>query len=215
MYSEISLDAWPGKVMFEHFNALDMPFFALTAPLDVSRLLPWSKEKGVSFFSLCLYGITHGVNAVEAFRYRTLADGRVVLHDTVETGYIIALPDTRITALHAPLHTDFSQFCAEQKHREAQALQCEPHFPAREDRGVVFHSCIPWMSFTECTHPVNTGTRYDSIPRLTTGRHARQHDGSVTMPFNMHMHHGFVDGRAAAALVDAIETVWRDLLQRG
>ncbi len=215
MYTKIDMETWHGASMYAHFNAMDMPFYSITATLDVSGILALSQRCHCSFFSLCLYGIQHGINAVEAFRCRTLPDGSVVCYDYVETVYLILLEQGELTSVRAPFQTDITAFMAEQHTREQEARARAAAFGASycpaDERGVIFYSSIPWFSFTSMSHPLNGGSRYDSIPRLTTGKYTLQADGTAVMPVNVHMHHGFVGGVHVAQLLAAIHAAWQAL----
>lgn len=214
MFTEIDPRTWPGEAMYRQFSAMGIPYFSVTTTVDVTALVHLGKERDLSFFSLCLYGIVHGLNATEAFRYRVLPDGRVILHHTVETMYILLRADKTITAVSAPLLPDFDEFRLEQRRREELAAHAPPNFYAGEDRKVAFFSSVPWLAFTSLTHPCQIGAKYDSIPRLTIGRYTRHPDGRITMPLDLHMHHGFVDGYQIHALLTNVQALWDGLRQK-
>lgn len=213
MYREINKNHWLGTSMYELYNTLDMPFYSITVRLDMTRPAAFARKRHLSLFSLCLYGLAGAVNSVEAFRYRRLADGRVVLHDAVDLSYIILLNDKRISAVMAPRIRDFMAFHQERKLREARARMQEPVFYMNEERDLAFYSSVPWLDFTAGTQPMNTGQGYDSIPRFTTGRCTVHADGTASMPLDMHMHHGFVDGAAAGDLITALQRTWGELME--
>ncbi len=212
MFTEIDLDTWPGGAMYRHFGAFDIPYFSVSTEIEVSAPVEAASRRGWSFFSLCLFGIVQALDAVEAFRCRVLADGRVVRHQTVETRYIIPRPDRTLTSATAPFEDDFDAFCLEQKRRERLAREAPPAYYTEEERGVVFLSCVPWMPLTAVTHPCDIGAKYDSIPRLTLSRYTRHPNGRVTMPFDLHLHHGFVDGYQVAIFLEAVRSAWDGLL---
>ena len=54
----IDPENWNGKVMFERFAGMDMPFFSMTTQLDASGLLERSKAENRSFFSLSLFAVS-------------------------------------------------------------------------------------------------------------------------------------------------------------
>ena len=68
-----------------------------------------------------------------------------------------------------------------------------PEFYNGPERDVIYVSCMPWLAFTSGSHPCSLGGGYDSIPRITFGKYDRQ-EARTTMPFDVHSHHGFVDG---------------------
>ena len=92
----IDPENWNGKVMFERFADMDMPFFSMTTQLDASGLLERSKAENRSFFSLSLFAVSRAMNSVEAMRYRLLEDGQIVLYDTIDPVYVAMRDDGTI-----------------------------------------------------------------------------------------------------------------------
>ncbi|MDD3114822.1 MAG: CatA-like O-acetyltransferase [Anaerovibrio sp.] len=213
MFLEMQKETWAGYPMYQQFGTMDIPFYSVTVMLEVTELLRVSQVREISFSTLCLYSVAQAVNSVEGFRYRVLEDGRVVLHDLVRLAYVIRMPDGRITGVEAHPYKDFERFCREQREREQEAAANGPQFYRGSDRGVFFFSNVPWLSFTSGSQPVNIGRRYDSIPRLTIGKYVIDAGGRALLPFNMHMHHGFVDGFSAGDLVQAVQNIWSEFCE--
>ncbi len=190
----IDVKTWTGRSLFEQFGGLDIPFFSVTAQHDVTRLLRLSESRKISFFSLCLYAVTRAVNRVEAFRCRVLAGGEVVLHDRIDAVYLALRTDRAVTAVRVPYREDFGAFHEARQEAERDVLaRKHPEFYNGPERDVIYVSCMPWLAFTSGSHPCSLGGGYDSIPRITFGKYDRQ-EARTTMPFDVHSHHGFVDG---------------------
>ncbi len=190
----IDVKTWTGRSLFEQFGGLDIPFFSVTTQHDVTRLLRLSESRKIAFFSLCLYAVTRAVNRVEAFRFRALAGGEVVLHDRIDAVYLALRADRAITAVRVPYAEDFETFREARREAERAALaKKRPEFYDGPERDVIYVSCMPWLAFTSGSHPCSLGRDYDSIPRITFGKYDRQ-ETRTTMPFDVHSHHGFVDG---------------------
>ena len=85
---EIDIETWPRREHFRFFMRMDYPQYNLCFDVDVSRLVPLCRERGLSFYYALLYYSTLAANAVEAFRYRVRGD-KVVCQFTLD---LAALP---------------------------------------------------------------------------------------------------------------------------
>jgi len=63
----------------------------------------------------------------------------------------------------------------------------------RDAKDQVFVTCIPWLDFTAIQHPTAVLAQPD-IPSLAWGRFRDGPGGTLTLPFSVQAHHGFVDG---------------------
>ncbi len=84
MIERIDLESGSGRGMFRQFSAMDGPYFSVAMQYDATALIEKAKALNASFFSMCLFAVTHALNDVEAFRYRVLANGDIVLHDKID-----------------------------------------------------------------------------------------------------------------------------------
>lgn len=213
----INRDTWKGNFLFRNFADMDMPYFSVTVPLDVTDITCFAKERQFSLFSVHLYSLARALNSRqggEAFRYRIIEDGAVILHETIDTSYLILREDKNISALFAPQYDDFLQFHAQRKILEAAArLQAEPSFCTRPQNGLVYFSYTPWQNFSAIEPPCNIGARYDAIPRFTMGANEAHYDGRITLPFNIHAHHGFVDAYRVHTFIEAMQAEWQELMR--
>ena len=68
---------------------------------------------------------------------------------------------------------------------------------------VIRYSALPWFSFSEMKHAgsIRTG---DSVPRISTGK-LTQENGRYNLPLSITVHHGLMDGRNVAELLQKIE----------
>lgn len=201
----IDLESWSGRGMFRQFSTMDCPYFSVTMQYDATDLIEKAKALNASFFSMCLFAVTHALNDVEAFRYRVLANGDIVLHDKIDPVYLALREDKAITALKVPFRIDREAFEAARKAEEARTLALpEPWFYKGEERDVFFLSAVPWFTFTGMSHPIDLKEKYDSIVRMTLGKYEWR-DGKAMMPVDIHAHHGFVDGYRLALFLQALD----------
>lgn len=51
----LDLESWNRKELFYFFREYEQPFFNICAPVDVTLLVKFTKERDISFFKASLY----------------------------------------------------------------------------------------------------------------------------------------------------------------
>ena len=204
---KIEIKGWKREKHFSFFNQLDYPHFNITAMLEVSRLMTYCKEEGVSFFKAVLYCSSKAANAVPEFRQR-IRGKEVVEHEWVHPSYTSMTQAEVFSFTDVLFHPDpkiFSQRCAEQEAavKQEATLEDDPH---RDD--YLFVSTIPWVHFTSFVHPVHI-SGVDSVPRLTWGKFKKQ-GTDILMPFSAQAHHALVDGMHTGQFFERMEAYCQD-----
>ena len=87
----INLETWERREAYAFFSQIDYPFYAVTIPVDVTRVKEASKKRGLSFYHLMVWLCTKAVNSVEAFRLRVRGEN-VVLLDRTEPSFTTLSP---------------------------------------------------------------------------------------------------------------------------
>ena len=152
----IDMDAYPRKSHFEYFNSLAYPYVGLTANVDVTNVLRFAKEKGGSSFLAVLYVAVQAANEVPQLRQR-IEDGRIVEFDYCNIGYTVAMPDNTFCNCYTECRMPIEEFFVDAKKRQEEA-KLHPGFvnPDEDETGLIFASCVPWVSFTQCVQPAPT-----------------------------------------------------------
>jgi len=57
---------------------------------------------------------------------------------------------------------------------------------------VIYHTTLPWMSFTSFAHARNKG-RGESIPRIVFGKF-EEDNSRLMLPLSVEVHHALMDG---------------------
>jgi chloramphenicol O-acetyltransferase type A len=160
--------------------------------VDVTPLLALARERGLSFFVTYHFLSTKTANEVEPFRYRLRGD-RVLVHERLDAGAILLLPDESFTFVYFDFEEDFRSFHARAKASVERARLEPPHLDARADRDdLIYHSVVPWVSFTSISH-ARDSRRQSGIPKIAFGKYAEA-GGRVLMPVSVEVHHALMDG---------------------
>ena len=205
---EIDIESWPRREHYRFFMGLDYPQYNLCFDVDVSKLVPFCRERGLSFYYALLYCSTLAANAVEAFRYRARGD-KVVLHDGLHPSFTDMSKDSdlfRIVTVEMPETLEaFVERAAARSSEQVHPFDFTG-FEGRDD--LIYYTSIPWVSFTQLNHTI-THDREDSVPRLSWGKY-REEGGPgccrFVLPYSVQVHHAFVDGLHIARFKDTLES---------
>lgn len=192
----LDLDSWSRREHFSFFRGFDLPFWNVTAEVDVTDLHARSnRPEGPSFTIAAFYLSLRAVNEVEAMRMRIRpgADGDdVVVLPRVHGGTTVLRDDDTFGFGYFDFDPGFEAFAADAARAIEAAKQGREFLPGDRRDDLVYYSVLPWISFTSFQHARKLGTD-DSVPRIVFGRH-RDQEGRRTMPVSVEAHHALVDG---------------------
>lgn len=183
---------------FELFNGMDSPLLNLTFNLTVPNFLPFCKSEGHPPFHFFLYVVLKSFMKIENFRYR-IYQGKVILIDRIIPSYTVMNQDNVLNFTRFEYSDDLRTFIErslESKNisSNSRALLHEASsYTEREIKDYCFITSLPWLDFTSIQHPVSRFKSAD-IPSIAWGKFKPNDDGTLTMPFSVQAHHGFVDG---------------------
>jgi chloramphenicol O-acetyltransferase type A len=188
----IDTETWSRRHLFRLFKDYDAPSFNVCAELDATRLLDFARPRKLSLFVAYHFLSAKTCNELEPFRYR-LRGERVLVHERVDAGAVLLLPDESFTFVYFDFTEDFAAFHASAKATIERARAEAPPPDAREDRDdLIYHSVIPWVSFTSISH-ARDSRRRNGIPKISFGKY-RDVGGRVSMPVSVEVDHALMDG---------------------
>ncbi|HET9479331.1 MAG TPA: chloramphenicol acetyltransferase [Pyrinomonadaceae bacterium] len=199
----LDLDTWPRRELFEFYRDFDKPYFNICTRLDVTNLLKeLHHHPSVSVALTYHYFALKAANEIEQFRYR-LRNGRVLVHDVINGGTTLMLPNETFTLVYFDYADTFAQFIGPAQ-RAVEEAKNDPAFRPRHDDDARIHcTTLPWISFTSFSHARNW-RREDSVPKISFGKFT-QENGRTLMPFSVEVHHALVDGLHVGRYVARIE----------
>lgn len=189
---EIDLENWPRKAHYEHFVHMSYPHFSVTADLDVSNFVAFTKANKLSFFRTMLYLTTRVANEFEPFRLRSI-EGRVYVYDSVHPSFTHLLRDDLYSYVRIPYNENYKQFITDiETYIEAHLGEVDV-----EDRTdineLIFVTSLPWLKFNDIQHPIGMNP-VDSIPRICWGKYEEDYKGRLMMPLSVQANHALMDG---------------------
>lgn len=203
MPTYIDLETWPRREVFEFYRNFDKPYFNVCTRLDVTNLVNEMKHHaGVSMFLTYHYFALKAANEIEQFRYR-LRDGRVLVHEVINGGTTLMLPNETFTLVYFDYAKTFAEFIGPAQQAVEETRKAGGFHPRHEDDARIHCTTLPWIAFTSFSHARNW-RREDSVPKISFGKFTKENE-STLMPFSVEVHHALVDGLHVGRYIARIE----------
>ena len=199
----LDLETWPRRDLFEFFRGYQNPYFNICTQLDITRLVAVLRDRpGVSVSLAYHYFALRIANEIEPFHYRLEGDDRVVIHEVINGGTTVLLPNETFTYAYFEYHEDFQQFNTEAGAAIAK-VRAEGSLKPTMRYDLIYFTALPWVSFTSFAHARTPG-RGESIPRIAFGKFLRDGD-RIHLPISVEVHHALMDGLHVGRFFMALE----------
>lgn len=196
-YHEIDMATWKRKETFAFFEAFDNPSVDVTVRIDATNIYRCAKERGQSFFLLCLYAISCAVNEVPEMR-RRIVGGKVLEFARIDIMTpVMTLDETyqQVWCTHMP---DFASFAAAAAPHIAAGKRGMSNVAASHGEDYISASVNPWYHFSGMRQ---ADLKFkQSVPVLTWGKMV-----DSVIPVACRFHHGLLDGLHIGRFFSAIE----------
>jgi len=188
----LDLETWPRRDLFEFFRGYQNPYFNICTQLDITRLMAFLRDRpGVSVSLAYHYFALRIANAIEPFHYRLEGDDSVIIHEVINGGTTVLLPNETFTYAYFDYHEDFHQFTTEAG-AAIERVRAEGSLKPTMRYDLIYFTTLPWVSFTSFAHARTPG-RGESIPRIAFGKFLRDGD-RIHLPISVEVHHALMDG---------------------
>lgn len=202
MAKYLDVTTWSRRQLFEFFIDYDNPYFNVCLRLDVTEVLSWLRSRATVSVSLANhYFALRVANEIEPFRYR-LEDGKVLVHEIINGGTTVLLPDDTFTFAYFDYHHDFDDFMKGAQESVAQTI-AKPTFQPTPRDNLIYFTTLPWFSFTSFAHARKRG-RGDSVPRIAFGKFVKENE-RTHLPFSVEVHHALMDGLHVGRYVNRLQ----------
>lgn len=199
---------WARRDLFEFFRSFDNPYFNICTRLDVTHLLAALRRRpGVSVSLAYHYFALRIANEIEPFRYR-LRDGKVIIHDAINGGTNVLLPNESFVFSYFDYQEDFEKFMAEAQAAVREAQKGNTPFSPNPADDRIHFTVLPWISFTSFAHARNWG-REDSVPKIAFGKFTRDSECTL-LPISVEVHHALMDGLHVGRFLSRFEEMLKD-----
>ncbi len=200
----VDLARWPRADQFRFFRTYGKPHYAVTARIDVTRLLVTRKAQGVSRYRACIYAIGTGIHAVPELRMRFRGEA-VTLYDIVTLSMTVPLANGNFNYAYVPYQADAAAFddsCRTLMEAARENDTLNANSGQRDD--LAYLSCMPWLDYTSINNALPGPD--DCIPRVSWGKFVEGPGGQWSMAMTIEVHHALVDGRQVGQYFDAVQS---------
>ena len=198
---KIDLDSCNRKHHFNHFNALEDPYFAVTIPFDVSAAYKKSKNTATSFFAIYLHDCMKAINAVDNFKYRII-DNEIFEFDVINASATLLREDKTFAFSFINYSENFGDFNTNIKKEQQRINDSTELYPPVNGLNCIHCSALPWFSFTSQKEPFS-GTK-DSVPKFSFSKTYKKGD-RLFMNVGISVSHALVDGYHVGLFVEKFQ----------
>ncbi len=200
-YHKIDINKWNRREHFNFFKDFDVPFFNITANVDVTKLLAHSRKSGYSFFLSTLFYATKAANSIDCFRYRIL-ENDVLCYDRLHPSTTAISKDHIFKYTYLTFQDEMMAFI-KQAELDLEEQINHPALLPNTGLDTIYFSSIPWVSFTSFQH-ARRFAKDDSIPRIVFGKYFEE-NGLTKMPMSVEVSHAMMDGYHVGLYFDAFQ----------
>ncbi|QHI39041.1 Chloramphenicol acetyltransferase [Kordia antarctica] len=188
---KLNVHTWNRRKHFEFFNTFQDPFFAVAAPMNVTKAHEFAKASGNSFFAVYLHDCMKAINEVEAFRYRIENDTEVVIHEAIHASATIMRPDKTFGFSFIDYDVNFEKFRKNIEAEKERIINSDDLFPPKNSEDCIYVSALPWASFTGHKEPFHG--RKESVPRIAFSK-MEVEKTKKKMTVSISVNHALMDG---------------------
>ncbi len=211
---EIDVDNWERNKTYEWFKSFSNATYSMNVKIDVTSLVWHVKNSKESFFIDLLYIVLKGLNSVDEMRMR-LVDGVPVIYDDINPAFTVMTDANTFENVRFNNCTDFKKFykIASQHIEEAKKQKSikKENYNPKNRYDEYYITCVPWVDFTQFTHPIPDDISSQCIPRICWGKYSYNPHGSrYELTLNITVSHIFVDGYPLSQVFNKIQEFLRD-----
>lgn len=204
---EIDVENWNRKNTYKWFKTFSNTTYSCNVVMDVTKLVNHAKMKNESFFIDLLYIVLKGLNSIEEMRMR-LVDEKPVIFDDINPAYTVMAESGTFENVRYKNQNDFKTFykISEENIQKAKVVSQveEQEYNPENCYDEYYITCLPWINFTQFTHPIPDDVQSQCIPRICWGKYIES-NGRFELTLNITVSHLFVDGKPLADAFNGIQ----------
>ena len=204
---EIKLEGWSRNKTYDWFKTFSNSTYSMNVKMDVTNLVRHTREYKESFFIDLLYIVLKGLNSVEEMRMR-LVDNVPVIYEDINPAFTVMTETGTFENVRFDNCASFKEFyqVASQyieSAKKQKAIKKENYNP-ENCYNEYYITCVPWVDFTQFTHPIPDDIASQCIPRICWGKYIEQ-KGKYELTLNITVSHILVDGYPLAQTFNKIQ----------
>ena len=205
-YKVVDLDSYYRKGVYRHFTEDCKCSSSITARIDVTDLVDYSKAKGTKFYINFLYLLSKVLNSRDDYKMNYLwQTNEVVCYDVIHpTQYIFHEDTETCTPVYTTYYEDYETFYAKALEDVEKAKETREYgLDAANHPNWFDASFISWLSYDALNIELPDGYLY-YLPIVNWGKY-REENGRLLMPVSVRMNHAIADGYLIANVFRLLE----------
>ena len=214
-YRVIDQDQYYRKGVFRHFSEDCKCSVSMTARVDVTDLVAWSKKTGTKFYINFLYVLSKALNSRDDYKMAWLWESReLICYDRINPTQYVFHDDTETcTPVYTAYSEDYDLFYRNALADVEKAKQTREYgLDAANHPNWFDASYISWLSYDSLNIELPDGYLY-LLPIVNWGKY-REENGRLMIPVSVRLNHAVADGYLVANVYRLLEKEIRDLCMR-
>lgn len=198
-YKNIDIESYYRKGVFRHFSDDCRCSTSMTARIDVTSLVAFSKSTQTKFYINFLYILSKVLNSRDDYRMGYLwQTNQLICYDTINPTQYIFHDDTETcTPVYTTYYPDYPTFYAHAENDIEQAKKTRDYALDMANHPNWFDaSYISWLSYDSLHIELPDGYLFFA-PIVNWGRY-REENGRLLMPVSVRLNHAIADGYLVA-----------------
>ena len=205
-YRVIDKNTYYRKGVFRHFSEDCKCSTSMTARIDVTALVRYSKDTGTKFYVNFLYILSKVLNSRDDYRMGYLwQTDELICYDVIHPTQYVFHDDTETcTPVYSKYDRDYSRFYADALRDVEEAKKTREYLLDPANHPNWFDaSFIPWLSYDAMNIELPDGYLYFA-PTVNWGKY-REENGRLLMPVSVRLNHAIADGYLIANVFRLLE----------
>lgn len=181
---------------YNWFKNFSNSTYSCNVVMDLTTLINYVKNNDKSFFITLLYIVVRGLNCIDEMRMRLVND-KPVIYDEINPAITVMTKTGTFENVRFKNNINYNEFhkVAQEKIEKAknqEKIESEDYNPDN-CYDEYYITCLPWVEFTQLTHPIPDDKSSQCIPRICWGKYYEE-NGKYKINLNITVSHIFVDG---------------------
>ncbi len=182
--------------IYNWFKTFSNTTYSCNVVMDITKLVEITKASDTSFFINLLYIVVKGLNSISEMRMRLVNDIPVIFEDINPAITVMTKSNTfeNVRFKNQDAYQTFYKIAHEniERAKNQELIKKEAYNPD-DCYDEYYITCLPWVEFTQLTHPIPDDKSSQSIPRICWGKYYEE-NGRYKINLNITVSHMFVDG---------------------
>ena len=205
-YKKIDIETYYRKGVFRHFSEDCKCSTSMTARVDVTDLVKYSKSTGTKFYINFLYLLTKVLNSRDDYKMAYLwQTNELICYDVINpTQYVFHEDTETCTPVYSNYDPDYKTFYDNALADVEKAKETREYgLDAANHPNWFDASYISWLSYDSLNVELPDGYLY-FLPIINWGKY-REENGRLMLPLTVRMNHAIADGYLVAKVYKLLE----------